>query len=156
MINILKMTEINHHRWYKSTVRRCRWRLWVGARRLCSGCKEEAYFHFVWCEQCCLLASHALSFHHENQSLTQQPLHLTSRYNVASVETEEGFKRSRPVAVLLLKTSALWLAFSANSLTFRPSRLPSSLAVGWEGTDNERASRRVRANLPPDRCRTFS
>lgn len=41
------------------------------------------------------------------QSLTQQPLHLTSLYNVASVETEEGFKQSRPVAVLLPKTSAL-------------------------------------------------
>lgn len=35
------------------------------------------------------------------------PLHMTFPYNVPSVETEEGFTRSRPVAVVLLKASAL-------------------------------------------------
>lgn len=44
-------------------------------------------------------------------------------YNALSVETEEGFTQIKPVAVVLLKDSILWLVFPLDHLTFPPSRL---------------------------------
>lgn len=98
---------------------------------------------FVWCIQSSPLATYTLSFHsepHNRASHNTAPLHLTSLYNVPSVKTEEGFIQSRPVAVDLLKTSALWLFFffffSLDHSTFPPSHLLLLLLyciMGWEG-----------------------
>lgn len=43
--------------------------------------REGGLLSFVWCEQCCLLASHALSFHRENH--TTEPHTTTSAFDLA-------------------------------------------------------------------------
>lgn len=66
------------------------------------------------------------------------PLRLTSPHNVPSVETEEGFTQSGPVAVVLLKASALWLVFPRTGRHFHPV----SFSRAWR---DERAVRWVPA-----------
>lgn len=61
------------------------------------------------------------------------PPHLTSLYNVPSVDTGEGFTQSRPVAVVPLKAGILWLVFLWTVWHFHLVALSFSFShfVGW-------------------------
>lgn len=87
-----------------------------------TGAYNDPFWHFTLSVS--LLKLHNTALHNT------APLHLTSPYNVPSVETEEGFTQSRPVAVVLLKASALWLVFPWTIRHFHPVAfsLSSSLA----------------------------
>ena len=89
-----------------------------------SGAYNDPFWHFA-------LSVSILKLHNT------APLHLTSPYNVPSVETEEGFTKSRPVAVVLLKASALWLDFPEPFDIFTQSPSPSPFFSGFHKDERD-------------------
>lgn len=119
-----------------------------------SGAYNDPFWHFTI--SISILKLHNTALHNT------APLHLTSPYNMPSVETEEGFTQSTPVAVVLLKASTLWLVFPWTVRHLHPVAFSlsfSSVSLRRDERDvqyNKCTGPRVSLNLTPDRFRIFS
>lgn len=98
-------------------------------QQLSSSCTEEAYFICLVYTMFPFGISVSTLKPHNRAPHNTAPLRLTSLYNVPSVETEEGFTQSRPVAVVLLKTSTLWLVFPWTIRHFHPAAFSLSFSL---------------------------
>lgn len=87
-------------------------------------CLQGLRTSFSWCTQWSPLAFYAFWLSilklHSSAIHNTAHLHLTSVYNVLSVETEEGFTQTRLVVLFLLKASILWLVFLWTIWHFHP------------------------------------